>query len=494
MSFDVDLWPTGDGMIYIVANTTVGQHAVENLPFSVVKPFFGSPPPGWSVNNVTTSWSYGYSQQITISPRVSNPISLNYSIVVMNESIFSLPDGRAYANSVGVLGLGPPVVNSPNKGNPIDGDPTLLEQLKSFGKISSFSFGMHMGSAQHNQPGSLVLGGYEQNRVLGDIGLFDIDDGGVSHIFLLDVFLDTQVGSSPFNTSKTVSVYKGINDNTYAANLTKLLGGTRGSVLVALDPSVAYIYLPPGTCEAASQYLPVTWDRSTGLYLWNQNDPKYASIIKSPAYLGFIFADRNGSNITIKVPFQLLNLTLSSPLVDSPTPYFPCKTVSDQMSTTHWPLGRAFLQAAFYGVNYEKQITFIAQSPGPDMGTSAVKTIRPNDTTILSDSISLFEKSWLTYWTTLIPTTGLIPPSPDSERGLSTADTAGVAVGSIFGGLLIIGSALWFFWRRTRQTRYIQPPSRQNSDRYASISGVPIELDASQDAMDISDPLPHECE
>ncbi len=472
-----------------MANTTVGEHSVENLPSSKELPSFFGPPREWDLYNSTFSRGYGYSELIAISPKTSNPISLNYSIVVRNESVFTLPDGRNYTNSVGVLGLGPQPVNSPDEGNPIDGEPTLLEQLKASGKISSSSFGMHMGSAKHDQPGSLVLGGYEQNRVLGNIGIFNIDDGGTPHIFLLDIILDTEVGGSPFNESKIGSVYQGLGNNSYAANYTKYLGGTHGSALVALSPSLPYIYLPQGTCETASQYLPVTWDEDIGLYIWNQNDPQYVRIVNSSAYLGFIFADRDASNITIKVPFRLLNLTLSPPIVDLPTPYFPCKPF-----TRDWPslpLGRAFLQAAFYGANFDTQTTFIGQGPGPDMDMSVVNIIRPEETTILSNSIASFEESWSSHWTVLTPAT----ESSSSKSGLSAAATGGIVVGSTLGGLVLICGAGILFWkRRIGQTRPFQTTEYQSDDENLGLLGAVIELDASPSALDKSDPLPHECE
>ncbi|KAI1121199.1 aspartic peptidase domain-containing protein [Nemania abortiva] len=490
LGFTVDVWPTDKDLIYIVANTTLGEHSIENLQFSKKLPMWFGNPLEWALYNTTFSSGRGYSELIALSPKTSRPISFNYSIAVFNEPIFTLPDERGYINNVGILGLGSPAVNSPNDGNPIDGKPTLLEQLKQSGEITSRSFGMHMGSAQHSQPGSLVLGGYEQNRALGDIGIFDVDDGGSPHIFLLDVTLDTQVGDSPFNESKIGSIYQGT-DNSYMANITKFLGGTKGSALVDLSSAVPYIYLPPGTCETASQYLPVIWDEDIELYIWNQTDPQYDRIVSSSAYLGFIFADRDASNITIKVPFQLLNLTLLPPIVHLPTPYFPCKPLAGE-SPNRWTLGRAFLQAAFYGVNFETQTTFIGQGPGPNMDISVVRVMRPKDTGIISNPIASFEESWSAYWTVL-------PKSPNKSQGskddLSRAGTEGIIVGSIFGGLILVFGAAITIWNRRRQfTQHFRTVERQNYEENLSLLGAVIELDASPIPLDMSDLLPHECE
>jgi hypothetical protein len=102
-----------------------------------------------------------------------------------------------------------------------------------------------------------------------------------------------------------------------------------------------------------------------GLYLWNSDDDSYRKIVTSPAYLSFLFRkdSTNNQNITIKVPFALLNLTLQAALVDEETPYFPCYP-SDNI----YSFGRAFLQAAFvskdFGTGDGYGTWFLAQAPG----------------------------------------------------------------------------------------------------------------------------------
>ncbi|KAI0536216.1 hypothetical protein GGR58DRAFT_503439 [Xylaria digitata] len=403
-------------------NTSSGTNAFDDSPSATKLQFYSGDPPQWFVYKTTTAGglnSYGYFESILLQPLTSNPIAVNDSILVMNESAFIRADGRIIPNEVGILGLGP-------------------KSLKVFGNITSSSFGMHMGSAQHNQSGPLILGGYERNRALGGPGIFKIDDSSLVNMFLVEVLLDTQIGGSPFNQSTIGSIYQGIGDNSYAAELVKLQGGARGSALVTPSPSVPPLYLPPGTCETASQYLPVVWDEDLELYLWNESHPQYSIIVKSSTYLAIVLADSDARNITVKVPFQLLNLTLSPPLVDDPQPYFPCgplTTELDSTTVTSWPLGRAFLQAAFYGVNYDTQTVFIAQGPGPDI-------------------------------------------------------TAGVVVASIIGGLGIFGVSIIFWRRNKRQTK--DSTHSETHDFSQHISDVVRELDANLAIVGKSDPLPHE--
>lgn len=181
-----------------------------------------------------------------------------------------------------------------------------------------------MGSAALGQPGSMVLGGYERSRALGPVGVFRLENG-MPMVFLLDILIGTETGASPFDQSDEWSVYKGLGGSETATAITKSLGGKAGSAAVVPNPSAPYIYLPLGTCEEGARHLPVTWNERTGLFVWNTGDPRYSRIVNSPPYLAFVLADRTATNVTIKVPFKLLNLTLEAPLVTSPIPYFPCK-------------------------------------------------------------------------------------------------------------------------------------------------------------------------
>ena len=60
-------------------------------------------------------------------------------------------------------------------------------------------------------------------------------------------------------------------------------------------------------------------------YLWKTSDPRYSKTITSASYLGFVFSGSNNANVTIKVPFMLLNLTLETAAsgLGSNVQYFP---------------------------------------------------------------------------------------------------------------------------------------------------------------------------
>jgi hypothetical protein len=391
------------------------------------------------------------------SPRVSgyvynDSISLgdwgwhvHQAIVAAETWEVDLPDGTNYTSRFGYLGLGHYRGSLPNPYGS-----SILAQFKSRGLIKSASWGLHIGSVLLKQPGSLVLGGYEQNRALGDVGVFHIDEWDRPMIFLLDLSLGVETGGSPFDTNKQLgSVWQGLGGSKLGEQATKDNGGIKGSALFMANPAVPYIYLPPGNCEAIAEYLPVTWRKEFGLYAWNTDDAQYKRIINSPAYLAFTFADRTATNLTIKVPFRLLDLILEKPIAKTPTKYFPCRPVND---TDWWMLGRAFLQGAFLGVNFEKDLVYLAQAPGPDMEQSVVRTHEIDDTSIMTNPAKSFEKTWRSTWTIIEDEKQENNTHENGKNNHPKDMSAGAIAGIVVGGVAFIAIALaaFMFWRRRR--------------------------------------------
>lgn len=303
---------------------------------------------------------------------------------------------------------------------------------------------------------------------------------------LRDVKLGVEEGGSPFDPASTGSLYQ-VNNASDAVTMAALtFGAPRGTVIVIPNPAAPYIYLPYGTCEAVAQFLPVSWNAHAGLYTWNTADPQYPRIVNSPAYLEFILADKLATNISIKVPFKLLNLTLESPIVDTPTAYFPCKPLNSTYG--FYELGRAFLQAAFLAVNYEQNLTFLAQAPGPDPDQSVLQTIKPSDTNLISNPIASFRNSWTNHWTVL-PTTN----SPSNRNtGLSTGAKAGIALGALAAFALLLLGLLFLLRRRKRNNASREDP-QQRRPLADEIDGFETPgVSELHGVSDLSKPLAHE--
>ncbi|KAK4161019.1 hypothetical protein QBC43DRAFT_218541 [Cladorrhinum sp. PSN259] len=377
-------------------------------------------------------------------------ITLNTSIAAADMWVYTLPDGRNYPAEVGILGLGDTGLSSEIIfGNATP--PAIIQSLHTLGKIASMSACWHIGSAPLQQPGSFVLGGYDQSRAIGQVGEFSWDTVGGSTMFLLDVFIGTDPVGNSVIPEYEGSIWQNASISGTASSVIKMRGGKAGSVMVSLDATTPYINLPLGVCEEAARRLPVFWDAGIGLYLWNTTNPQYTRIVQSPAYLAFVFADRNAKNLTILVPMLLLNLTLESPIVSTPTPYFPCKPLNS--TGGEWGLGRAFLQAAFVANRPDLNRTFLAQAPGPHVGQSVIRELQPTDTTFQTLPPDEFMRSWSQTW--------IITP-PEDRGGLSTASIVGISVGAV-SALVLMLVGVWL-WRRHRTGSQADDPDGQDGD------------------------------
>jgi hypothetical protein len=476
-------WPSGEPLTSVIMDDIGGNYSFSPSDSSRNIGHIGE----WLEMNYQNGSNSGWltHENISFTAGPWDSVTVNTSIMAVDEWILREP--RPYTPTTGILGLGPP-----------DNEEVrwLLGNLKSEGKIASNTFGLHMGSAVFEQPGSLVLGGYDSTRALGPIGKFVLDLYPL--VAIVDVFLGTEMGGSAFREPEPISVYKGVDPDSPAAEWALEFGAPRGSIMAIPNPAAPYIYLPVGVCETAAEYLPVRWDAQLGLFLWNVDDPDYKRIVSSPAYLGFVLVDQAATNITVKVPLRLLNLTLVAPLVETPTQYFPCKPYNDTLEYNLWTLGRAWLQAAFMFIDYERNETSIAQAPGPGLGQAVIQTVRPGDDALSSNPLGEFASSWASSWT-LIEDGGdsspVSTPIPTiSATSMSTGAVVGIGVGAGVGGvaMLLIG---FFAWRRKMQ----QPPDGDfdSGKVITQINPSPAttvinELSSASGFSELGDPMPHE--
>jgi hypothetical protein len=341
--------------------------------------------------------------------------------------------------------------------------------------IGSFSYVLHIGSAAFDYPVSLVFGGYNKGRIIGPMTSFSHEKA----VDLLDIGIGVEYGESPFQFDSKQNLLVGD---------TEIIGKP---LKVWIDPTTPYLSLPHNTCEGLANILPINLDHSTRYYHWKTDDPLYKSIVTSPSYLSFTFPPANGAskNVTVKVPFALLNLTLDKPIVDRPTPYFPCNSFTPG-EKDNYRLGRAFLQAAFIGRNWANNMTWLGQAPGPgavgltglgdellDLAADATKLDFYD-----SEKTNYFNQSWAGHWSVIesakttssngTDTSSRPKPSDNAgeSKGLSTGAKAGIGVGTALAGFLAISAAV-LFWRR-----------RSNVDNHQTGNGVLPPEEATQEA------------
>lgn len=453
-----------------------------------------------------TTWQWDWrsgdaEEEATNSRSVLDTMSMNTSgglltventtIAAMDEATLAIP-GDNYMVEVGQLALGGPGNGTFTYQTGIVGH-TFPGSLAARKLIPSNSFGLHYGSASLGAGGSLTWGGYDQSRVLGEVGSFNLVGGDQSDMVLslLDVQIGVENGSSPFSADSFTGLLNSSNEQP-----------------TNLMPNVPYMYMDPKTCAAVAQHLPVVLSSYTNLYIWNTTDPQFERIINSPSYLAFVFESPGAGNLTIKVPFQLLNLTLDAAIVALPQQYFPCQPFHASDGSGHFILGKAFLQAAFLGINWQQSKFFIAQAPGPGAATPNLQPIEPNDATIISNPITDFASSWEHNWTPIaassvnnnsgVATTTGPASVPASKSGLSSGAKAGIAVGVIV-GVLVLAVVIVFSLRRWKNGKVplAQDISHKESEKgaYGSETHVPHEKDGQGLGYELGgEGLPHEAD
>lgn len=303
--------------------------------------------------------------------------------------------------------------------------------------ISSPFYGLHIGSASTAVPvpGSLVLGGYDKSRCLTSPIVSDSDS-----FVLTNIGLGVAAGGSPFPEDQYLPV-------------SSLLRHSGSEVVKARpNPGVPYLHLPPETCTAIAQHLPMSFNDALGLYIWNTSAPSFETIMTTPSYLSFDFKTDTGSS-SIHLPFALLNLTLEWPLVDAPTQYFPCSPYEPTEGGYH--LGRAFLQGAFLAQNWKTGALMLAQAPGPDVMAPSLVTISPNDTSV---SPMINAPSWDATWSSKLK--ALDGDASSTGKGghagandsvtLSSGAIAGIVIG-VLAVLLIAAGPGWAWIVRRRK-------------------------------------------
>ncbi|TVY86395.1 hypothetical protein LAWI1_G008903, partial [Lachnellula willkommii] len=395
----------------------------------------------------------------------------DFDMLVISEASETLPDGTTYPVQIGSLSLGAPQFNQSwtrSPPNPRFNGTFLPADLFAQGRVPSNSYGLHIGSTSMRIPGSLNIGGFDQSRALGQVSSQAYLANHLP-IDLLDIGIGVAEGGSPFNFTSKAGLLA-------AGNST-----LSPSTSVFIEAPLPYIYLPQSTCDAITQYLPVSYQAKYGLYFWDTGAAEYQRIVSSPSFLSFTFRLNSNinQNFTINVPFALLNLTLTRPIVDRSTQYLPLRPTEGPSGK--YVLGRAFLQAAFIGVNWQSASNdgsgawFLAQAPGPNTQThNDATTIQPSDATIVGSANS-WTDTWKGAWTVLSETgntstgdtatttsgssTG--PPTPKPPpKGISPGGIAGTAVG----GVAVISASLLgalFLYRRSRAAGKPEPGSQE---------------------------------
>ncbi|MCJ1323582.1 hypothetical protein MMC10_000243 [Thelotrema lepadinum] len=397
--------------------------------------------------NATGSAGYWHEESIAISDLGNSNYywapSLSQVTSTLTNALF--PNGANYV-PLSLFTLDPAELYLPNAPNNTATFVSMLNDMYSYtpGHINSMSWGMHIGSYAQKIDGSLVLGGYDQARIIGNPGTFSSSGVNLSSISL---------GSSSGGFDWTTDLL----DRDFLS--TEGNNSTFKSLNVSLVSGAPYLYLPSSVCSSLASVLPISYNADFNLYTWNTGNTSYSSMVSSPTYLNFTFTDSQNIPLSVNIPFALLNLTLDAPLVQKPTPYFPC---SPNDST--FGLGRAFLQGAFIGMNYNSSTFWLAQAPGPNIPApgSAIKPIGVNDVALVPNPDGpSWEETWSEVWfppngsttansTSTPGVSGVPSPGNTSSSQLPAGAIAGIVVGLVAATILVF---LFIMWHRRRRQR-----------------------------------------
>ena len=437
---DTFFCPAGKAGLWDVKNSRTAMQNVREAPATVWE--WGS-----SAAIDQTGLASEVVDQMTISTLQGLVTVNNTALASVSADDFHLPDGSPWAQMAGSLSLGGANLDFKN----VTGH-TIPAYLAGEYEISSNSAGLHYGSANLGLEGSLVYGGYDQSRAIGEVGVFQLyQPGNIPFAQVVDVQIGVESGDSPF--ANGTSTFTGLLE----VNQTK--GGSQPTVI---NPLLSYYFASNKTCDNIAKQLPVTLQPSLGLYTWNTDDPAFKNIVQSPAYLAFVFqTDYPASlgNLTIKVPFSLLNLTLEPPIVTSPLQYFPCQPFTALDGSGNNYLGRAFLQSAFLAINWNQSIYYLAQAPGPSPDAPNIQPIGLEAKNLTTSSASKFADSWSKTWipfeahnTPQAQSSNAPSGNVDRGHGLSKGALAGISVGAVMGAIALVAAA-WLLWRRRRKDR-----------------------------------------
>ena len=275
---------------------------------------------------------------------------------------------------LGSLGISPQPILFDNFNNAY---PSLLTTLRNESLIPSFSWSYTAG-AYYQEPkvyGSLILGGYDTTRHVPN---------NVSITFGADSSRDLLVGIQQI-TSDTFN--------------TPLLSS---GIYAFVDSLVSHIWLPLSACSVFEQAFNLTWNDTAELYLLTKDEHAKLTTL-NPNITIRLGPDAAGGNksVDILMPYGAFDLIASSPLVESPTHYFPIKRAQNE---TQYTLGRVFLQQAYIIADYDRSNFSISQALFPPTSTpSNIVPILPPGVVLNTKHTLVSKKGIIAISSSIVP-------------------------------------------------------------------------------------------
>jgi hypothetical protein len=254
--------------------------------------------------------------------------------------------------------------------------------------------------------GSLVLGGYDERRMMRNDIMFPFHEDvlQVHTVWVENItWMDSLKGNHSFDLSRT-------NFTTH------------------IDSSRPFIYLPPSIYDDLIENINIPYDNETDtLHL---SSAKQMELKKQNLGISFTLAPLNrgsagSSSVTITLPFESLILEMSFPASKKRNQsewYVPIRKATDP---SQYVLGRAFFQHTYLVSDYERR-TFSIHQAKLQEGTAPDPLIRP---ILVNKTVANSLDSW-------------------KPTKLSRSMIAGITVGILFAVSMIVSIICYLLFKR----------------------------------------------
>ncbi|KAF3038559.1 hypothetical protein E8E11_004864 [Didymella keratinophila] len=338
---------------------------------------------------------------------------------------------------LGHLGLHPKPTNWSTDVSTSPPVPSYMTMLYEQGNIPGRSYGFTAGSQYHDTTflSSLTLGGYDASRYISN---------DLSFVFAAD------------NERELVVELAGLTANSTTQSDINLFPASTGNITLAIDTTVAELYLPQTICDAFEEAFGLTLDNQTGLYL--VDDLLHETLLAQNPSVTFSLRQSRTSDQTIQItlPYGAFDLQAQRPYrgLNDSTRYFPLRSGKDE---NQWALGRMFLQEAYITVDHDRSRFSVYQC---DWTYGKPQEILP----IVSPD-----------YAKLSPVTPK-KPTTDGSSESHTGVTVGVVVGCVF-LVVFVGTAIaGYFWRRRCNALSAQR-AKEATDAEAARKASPTDTD-----------------
>lgn len=304
------------------------------------------------------------------------------------------------------------------------GESALMQAVKQFGWVPSYSYGYTAGAFYKNTPCSVTLGGFDNSRLVPHDTEFTL----------------TKVDNSPRATLRGLQVSNPDKPKAWDSS-TQILSSYNTSFSVLIDSTTPYMWLPDNIADNFAATFNLTYNSTYDLYTLT-ND-QYRQYSESDAY-SFTFSFSSVDNhdnfglplnipgvVNITVPIRSFVGTLQYPFAkgaikygDPAVPYFMLRRAKNE---TNAIMGRGFLQESYLITKYDEGSFKIHQAKFP------------KDAVADAHLVPIKQSSNSPY-----------PPplKGDAKKGLSTGQMVGIAVGAVL-ACALSALALWC-WRKRR--------------------------------------------